>query len=108
MISDKKIFSFVKHFRAGIIGKGRPHKKCFMVCCPLVYMLRLSGIDCDFIVFEIEQFDGMHEHFCISLPDGRIIDPTASQFFSPDGSPMPEIYFGEIPNHYLIPISTAG
>ena len=42
------------------------------------------------------------EHFYLLLPDGRILDPTASQFIAPDGSDMPEIYLGAKPEWYNV------
>ena len=40
-------------------------------------------------------------HFWLTLKDGRIIDPTASQFNGMGREDMPKVYLGEKPEWYL-------
>ena len=41
-------------------------------------------------------------HYWLKLPDGRILDPTASQFKTPEGEEMPKMYLGEKPKWYKL------
>jgi hypothetical protein len=36
------------------------------------------------------------------MQDGRIIDPTADQFYTPTWAEMPPVYIGELPDWYQI------
>ena len=93
-----KILQIVKGFREGVMGDLSSNSRCFMVCYSLVGYLNFSGYQCNLIQGCI----GDWEHFWIKLPDGSIIDPTADQFNCPDGSPMPQIYYGDKPKWYEV------
>lgn len=41
-------------------------------------------------------------HFWITLKDGRIVDPTASQFNKMGNEDMPNVYIGDKPSWYKI------
>lgn len=101
-MDDKELLKFVTGFRYGILGKNSPNKRCYMVCLPLQGILSFENIEAKLIRGEIRIGDTFFEHFWLNLPDGRVLDPTASQFNAPDGSKMPEIYIGEKPEWYLI------
>ena len=106
-MNDSELLKFVMDFRDGIIGGGSPEKKCFMVCAPLESLLNHDGIKVSLSEGDVEMnndawtegLDVFH-HYWLTLPDGRIIDPTASQFKTPDGQPMPDIYIGAKPDWY--------
>jgi len=69
---------------------------CYMVCAPLQSFLEQEGKRTELIEGEVY---GRY-HFWLRLPDGRIIDPTADQFFSSEGAIMPKIYIGKQPLWY--------
>lgn len=88
-MTDQELTAFVRSFRDGIL-EGRPSfAMCFMVCSPLVTLLRMHGVECELVESEI--VDGVHiNHVWIKLSDGRVLDPTVEQF---DGD-MPPVYLG--------------
>lgn len=110
-MKERELLSLVKKYREVILkGKSSKHK-CYAISKPLSELLNNMGILCE---LTRGYYDGGKEnhgqHDWITLKDGRIIDATADQFKKPDGSDMPEIYFGEKPewyddfrksNHYL-------
>lgn len=100
-MTDKQLIKFVSQFRKGILGRRGPQRMCDAVCMPLVPYMGLMGIDANLIAGEIkDDVNGWWGHYWIELSDGRIIDPTASQFKTPTGEDMPEIYLGEKPKWY--------
>lgn len=105
-MTDKQLIKFVTSFRKGLIGKATPTKRCFMVCSPLATILPNFGITCSLKEGELLLPNNQGElecyaHYWIELSDGRIIDPTASQFCNPEsGEKMPDVYFGERPKWY--------
>lgn len=107
-MNDKEILKLVTFFRKGILGKSTPLRKCFMVCAPLVSFMNGCGIPCDITEGEVDlgsfkNNDGIAiGHYWITLVDGRIIDPTASQFNGMREEVMPFVYFGEKPDYYKI------
>lgn len=68
--------------------------------------LAMSQVVKDFLIlFEIETKlinvkvleDGQKiNHYCLEMKDGKIIDPTASQF-----KEMPKVFIGKMPENYL-------
>lgn len=70
---------------------------CFAVCAPLQGYLDLLGIQTEMVCGEVMG----QEHYWLSLPDGRIIDPTADQF---NGQlvKMPKVYIGLRPVVYKV------
>lgn len=99
---DAKLLKTVKGFRRGILGKKRPNKMCYAVCAPLQCFLKFGKIKCELLEVCVVQGPDVWFHWVISLLDGRILDPTASQFKSPAGEQMPEIYLGERPSWYQL------
>ena len=99
MSTLKCLKQIVTAFRDGIIdGKGSADK-CLMVCAPLEGYLNLCGYECRMVEGRI----GDSNHFWLVLPSGIIIDPTADQFKSPDGTTIPKVYIGERPKWYESP-----
>ena len=106
-MTDKDILKLVTGFRKGILGRSSPLKKCFMVCSPLVTFMNGCGIECyltegEFALSSFKNNDGIEiGHYWITLKDGRIIDPTASQFNGMREEEMPLVYFGDKPDYYI-------
>lgn len=100
-MTDKKLFKLVKDFREGILDGSPPKYCCYIVSSPLSSYLEFCGVKNKLvegtIIFEWDEYS----HYWIELPDGRIIDPTASQFLSDEGEPMPEVYIGSKPSWYV-------
>jgi len=92
----KRIVRIAGDFRDGFLNKSPSNSMCFALCCALVGYLRFCGYDCDVDKGVI----GDWNHYWIKLPKSLILDPTADQFKKPDGSPMPQVYYGEKPVWY--------
>lgn len=101
-MTDAQLLKTVKGFRRGILGKKKPHLMCFAVCSPLHSLLSLDGFKCNLKEVCVVQGPDVYFHWYIELRDGRILDPTASQFIAPDGQHMPDIYLGERPTWYQL------
>jgi hypothetical protein len=83
--------------RKRILGRKPSRDQCFVVCSSLQGTLLALGYDPTLVVGEI---NGEHDHIWLRLPDGRILDPTADQFKTPTGEPMPAVYLGPLPTWY--------
>lgn len=110
-MSDGDLIEFVRGFRDGILDGRSSRWCCFMVCAPLVTLLRLQGVKCEMVETDL----GDLNHFWIRLDDGRALDPTADQFNSlyPHGivasGPVPPVYLGAPLNiHGDTPDTAAG
>lgn len=79
-MSDAEIIRVAKGFTKGLLGKKSTVDMCYVVCSPLVGYLSMLGVDCRLTDGHIEHCESELHHFWITLPDGRIIDPTADQF----------------------------
>lgn len=102
-MTDKQLLKIVKAFRKGVLGKANdPSAMCAAVSLPLQgYLSFAYGIECKVCYGEIDDVGiGLWVHTWLQLPDGRILDATASQFKTPQGEPMPEIFIGEKPIWY--------
>ncbi len=99
-MTDKDLLKISKDFAKGVLGGNDPKNHCFYVASALGGYLSFGGLKCDLIEGEIDTGDETWNHFWLQLPDGRILDPTASQFTNPDGSKMPTIFLGEKPEWY--------
>jgi hypothetical protein len=95
----KELMKIVRGFRKGILNGETPHSWCYMVCAPLVPYLHLCGYPCELTEGRVKK---KYLHYWITLPDGKIVDPTASQFTQPGGGNMPVIYYGEKPYWYRV------
>ena len=69
---------------------------CFAVCAPLQSYLGKLGLSTELIKGEVNG----NEHYWLQFPDGRIIDPTADQFFTE--RMMPKVYIGDRPPWYQV------
>ena len=106
-MSDKELLKTVTQFRKGILGKKSPLTMCWAVCAPLSTFLNGCGVENELTEGEVH-LSGHNEgitigHFWITLSDGRIIDPTISQFNKMGHASMPAVYFGEKLS-FLIPL----
>lgn len=88
--------SDVAAFRRGILDGRKSARMCCAVSMPLAGYLEFCGIPCVLVHGEVID----NNHTWIKLADGRIIDATADQFKNPDGTRMPQVYIGELPDWY--------
>ena len=100
MTSDKEILRLATGFTEGLLDGGEPKAMCYAVTFPLQAYLEMCGIETELISGMIKTKSGIWSHFWLLLSDGRILDPTASQFKTPDGKQMPKIFIGEKPKWY--------
>jgi hypothetical protein len=91
-MTDSELLEYTAEFREGILGGDPPDLMCMAVCAPLATLLQMEGVDCELAKGDV----GNCNHMWIALPDGRILDPTASQFTDE----MPEVYLGPLPACY--------
>lgn len=101
-MTDKKLLQIARDFSGGILDNGETKSMCYVVTTPLQGYLSMCGIETRLIEGEISTTEGLWNHFWLELSDGRILDPTASQFITPKGEKMPKIYLGERPGWYKI------
>lgn len=103
-MTEKEILKTVTSFRKGILGRRSPLKMCFAVCAPLSTYLSLCGCKNELTEGEIHLSDHNKGitigHFWLTLPGGKIIDPTASQFNKMGNDDMPDVYIGKKPKWY--------
>ena len=97
-----RLLEVVAEFRDGILDGRDAACMCYAVCAPMVSYLNISGWpDARLIDGRLSTERDSWNHYWIEI--GRmIVDPTASQFRTPDGKRMPEIYFGPRPDWYLV------
>jgi hypothetical protein len=100
-MSDKELLKTLKSFRSGVLDKSRPKNMCFAVCAAFQGFISMCGVNLELEEVELVIDNDTYQHYILLLPDGRILDPTASQFDNPNGEPMPEIYLGKRPDWYL-------
>ena len=92
-----RLLTIVRGFRRGILAGRKSRDMCFAVCAPLqAYLSCCIGIETELIEGDFERCN----HIWLQLPDGRIIDPTADQFKTPEGKRMPKVYIGPLPEWY--------
>lgn len=91
-MTDDELVSIATEFRSGILDDGLPLLMCFAVSAPLQAYLKVFH---DFATELVEGDLGHMNHFWLSLPDGRVLDPTADQLnvmVGPLG--LPPVYLG--------------
>jgi len=107
--STTKLHRLASTFTRGLLGKKRPHGNCFVVSYPLMGYLSFLGIetklvqgwvDCNAPEHAHNRRNNLHSHYWLALSDGRIIDPTASQFNDRCGRRMRKVYVGPCPEWY--------
>lgn len=101
-MKDKDLIRTIQSFTRGILGKRKPNGMCLAVCAPLQSFLLMGECYTKLVEGEIHINGDLWNHFWLELKDGRVIDPTASQFKKPDGSGMPKVFIGEKPYWYTI------
>lgn len=95
-MTDSELQYIVSEFRRGILGRRTSYGMCFVICLPLRSYLAALGCDTELMEADF----GHTNHIWLQLPDGRIIDPTADQFQTPEGGKMPKVYIGALPEWY--------
>ena len=99
-VSDTRLKSIVAAFRRGILGRGSSHDMCAAVCMPLQsYLSSVEGIDTRLTSVEFQDGGLVFEHCFLTLPDGRILDPTADQF-NTELVKFPQVFLGKLPHLY--------
>lgn len=101
-MGDRELLKITTSFTKGILGKDEPTGKCFMVCSALQGYLSICDLKTILVEGEIKVKKYTYNHFWLLLPDGRILDPTASQFNVLNGVDMPKTYLGEKPEYYKL------
>lgn len=92
-MTDKQILKAATGFRKGILGKGPSYGMCFAVSAPLEGLLNLHGVEAK--LTQIMRGRGKGNHCFLTLPDGRVLDPTADQFNSFTNEHLPPVYLGD-------------
>lgn len=98
-MTDADLMLFAQEFRDEILTKAQATSSesfCYAISLPMEAHLMSHGFECE--LTEGSVAGGCH--FFLTLPDGRILDPTADQFRKPKGSEMPPVYLGERPAWY--------
>jgi hypothetical protein len=90
----------VRAFRDGILEGEDPEGYCYVVSAPLEAYLRLTSIRCTLVRGSVHK--EINCHYWLELPDGTIIDATASQLRRPNGRAMPYVYVGPLPAWYAV------
>jgi hypothetical protein len=101
-MSDRELIRITSGFTKGILNKRESKSMCFAVSFPLQGYLSFCGLEAEIIEGEIKLNKEVWNHFWLRLPDGRILDPTANQFKTPDGKEMPKIFIGNKPEWYKV------
>ena len=96
-MTDKELIKITTEFTKGLT-KGDIDRKCFAISAPLSGYLSFLEIENELIECEVRTPTELWGHYCIELPDGRILDPTAGQFV---GLNLPKVYLGKLPTNYL-------
>lgn len=100
-VDDRRLLRIASGFRDGILSGRSPEDTCFMVCAPLQGYLATLGIQVELLEVNvperITQIGAPSNHYVLSLPDGRILDPTADQF---PAMGLPAVYLGPRPDAY--------
>lgn len=93
-MTKRQLISIARGFRNGLLAGSASDLMCAVVSHPLAGYLSAIGVDCSVkkvdLKWEHEGRAFVGNHVFISLPDGRVLDPTASQF---DG--FPDVYVGK-------------
>lgn len=99
-MTELELKNMAKEFSEGVLGKHGSTDMCFAVCSPLATFLNFSGVECDITEGEISYDGGTWHHYWITLPDGKIIDPTADQFVTPQGNRLKNLWVENKPQDY--------
>ena len=94
-LSDRQLLKITREFRRGILQGACADRMCFAVCAPLQGLLSACGLETELIEADFPFMD----HVWLKLPDGRILDSTASQFSDPLHR-LPAVYLGPLPAVY--------
>jgi len=97
-MTNKELRKMAMGFRSGLLGSRASNSMCYAVSAALEGFMSFCGIECRLTEGSV----GDWIHFWITLPDGRILDPTADQFPSKTGKIMPKVYLGKRPEHYVV------
>lgn len=103
-MTDKQLLKISTGFRKGLLNGQPPAEKCLMVSEALHGYLHFCRVLSNLEESEITFDDGanIYLHWYLRMKDGRILDATASQFNHLSEVKMPEVYLGELPEHYKV------
>lgn len=99
-VNDRVLRRIARQFVAGIMEGSNSKDMCFVVCNPLTAYLNFLGIECELTEGEIFNDQGKWHHYWVTLPDGRVIDPTADQFIKPNGKRLKNLWVEIAPENY--------
>lgn len=99
MINDHDLHILIDDFVTGLLKKANvTHAgNCLVVSEVLHSYLDIFSIDTTLINVTVKEDCNDINHYCLQMPDGNIIDATASQFKG-----MPKIFIGDMPTNYKI------
>ncbi len=98
-MTDKKLARICKAFRDGLLDKDSSCLMCLVVSAPLQAFLSFCGVETELSVVEFT----WGNHAFLTLPDGRVLDPTADQF---GALKLPPIYIGRPLEIHIPPTSS--
>ena len=104
--TDKELLSITSWYRKEYLNGNIPNGLCHAVSYPLTQYFNFIGISASLssgsVMYRGKDNPSLYSHWWVTLPDGRIIDATASQFKNIDGTDMPDIYLGDKPEWYVV------
>jgi len=102
-MKKQQLIKIAKGFTEGILN-GEPNTDyCYLVCMPLQgYLSWAENIETELTEGWLKNDKVEAHHYWLTLSNGDIIDPTASQFnYFNCFEKMPDIYIGEKPIWYF-------
>lgn len=92
------LLTAVTDFVAGLLllAKVSHAGNCLVMSQVVQKYLLLFDINTKLINVKIDENGQKINHYCLEMEDGKIIDPTASQF-----KEMPKVFIGKLPSNYL-------
>lgn len=100
-MTDRTLLRLANEFILGLLNGDKPNGMCFFASASLQGYLYFYKIETEMQECEVNiNADKFWNHYYLKLEDGRILDPTASQFNEELNLNMPLVYLGVLPNHY--------
>lgn len=104
MIKDRELKNIISDLTTDLLKKSKCNHagNCYAMCQILKpYLSCLFGVETLINNTKVKQGRRKINHYyLLRIKDGIIIDPTSSQFKNPDGTKMPKVFIGQIPNWY--------
>lgn len=103
-MNDKELTKIISEFVSGLLKKIKcNHAGNCLVMCEILqpYLFWIFGIATTINNCKVKQGrKKINHYYLLRIRDGIIIDPTASQFKTPEGNQMPKVYVGVEPLFY--------